>query len=137
MLIFINVVGYLEHKRPNWPLLRSKAIKLLKSRLTMLLHSIKRGKTIHKIFSIENNAKIEGKCAKFSQMSLQIFICTKSFVWTLIAIVLPVQFNFLTSEVSVLQVAHSAIRRQAAIYPLVQLKYVKFLLFVNRQYQRW
>ena len=45
----------------------------------MSLHSIKRGKTIHKIFSKENNAKIEGKCAKFSQMSLQIFICTKSF----------------------------------------------------------
>ena len=57
--------------------------------------------------------------------------------WTLIAIVLPVQFNFLTSKVSVLQVAHSTIRRQAAIYPLVQLKYVKFLLFVNRQYQLW
>ena len=33
----------------------------------MLLHSIKRGKTIHKIFSIENNGQIEGKCAKFSQ----------------------------------------------------------------------
>ena len=81
--------------------------------------------------------KLRGNVRNSPKMSLQIFICTKSFVWTLIAIVLPVQFNFLTSEVSVLQVAHSAIRRQAAIYPLVQLKYVKFLLFVNRQYQRW
>ena len=38
-----------------------------KSRLTMSLHSINRCKTVHKIFSIENNGKIQEKCAKFSQ----------------------------------------------------------------------
>ena len=80
---------------------------------------------------LKENVRNSPKCLfKFS------YVRNHSF-WTLIAIVLPVQFNFLTSKVSVLQVAHSTIRRQAAIYPLVQLKYVKFPLFVNRQYQRW